>query len=82
MIEHLMKKHQITANPPSTPRLSIADMLTRSVPLSRPLMSLEQAVLAWIIETLQPFIVVEQSLFQRIFQCIHHKLPRRNSDTV
>jgi hypothetical protein len=50
--------------------------------IKRPLMSLEEAILAWIIDTLQPFIVVEHPSFQRIFQCIHQELPLRNGDTI
>jgi hypothetical protein len=45
-------------------------------------MSLEEAVLAWIIDTLQPFVVVEHPLFQQIFECIQHELSLRNGDTV
>jgi hypothetical protein len=45
-------------------------------------MSLEQAILEWIVDTLQPFVVVEKHSFQRIFECIQHELPLRSGDTV
>jgi hypothetical protein len=36
------------------------------------MVSLEQAILEWIVNTLQPFVVVERPSFQRIFECIQH----------
>jgi hypothetical protein len=45
-------------------------------------MSLEQALIEWIIDTLQPFVVVEKPFFRRIFECIQHELPLQTGDTV
>jgi hypothetical protein len=45
-------------------------------------MSLEQAILAWIVDTFQPFVVVEKPSFRRIFECIHQELPLRTGDVV
>lgn len=75
MSDHLKTKHSISQAPNSRPlQQSILDTLTRSLTntntIARPLMSLEEAVLAWIIDTLQPFTVVEKPSFQRIFECL------------
>lgn len=45
-------------------------------------MSLELALIEWIINTLQPFVVVEKPSFQRIFKCIQHQLPLPTRDTI
>jgi hypothetical protein len=46
------------------------------------MMSVEQAILEWIIDTLQPFVAVEHLSFQRIFKCLHHQLLLQSRDVV
>jgi len=45
-------------------------------------MSLEQAILEWIINTLQPFVAVEHLLFRWMFECIQHQLPLQTGNVV
>jgi len=83
--EHLAK-HGIyqTRVVGSNAQPTIVDMFKRPVSTSNavPLMSLEQAIIEWIINTFQPFVAVEKPSFQRIFECIQHELPLRSGDTV
>jgi hypothetical protein len=83
MAEHL-KKHIIyqTSLPTLKPQTTIDEMFKRPFATTAPLMSLEQAILEWIVGTLQPFVVVEKHSFQRIFECIQHEPPLRSGDTV
>jgi hypothetical protein len=87
MMDHL-KKHNIYRTPGLGPALSqqstIEEMFEWLVATrnQEPLMSLEQALIEWIIDTLQPFVVVEKPSFWRVFECIQHKLPLQTRDTI
>jgi hypothetical protein len=69
MSDYLWVKHSITKTQSSKlPQQSILDILTRSLftnasSISRLRMLLEEAILAWIINTLQPFVIVEDPSF-------------------
>lgn len=49
---------------------------------SESLTSLEQAVLEWIIDALQPFVVVERPSFRHVFESIQQDLPLWNNVVV
>jgi hypothetical protein len=69
----------------STKQITLAFCTCRYIVATRNqelLMSLEQALIEWIINTLQPFVVVEKPFFQQIFECIQHELPLRTRDTI
>jgi hypothetical protein len=88
LIEHL-KKHNVHISLSSVSVLAsqqptIDAMFRRPIGPQIPvtIMSVEQAILGWIIDTFQPFVVVEHPSFQRIFECLHHQLPLRSGDVV
>jgi hypothetical protein len=85
MIKHL-EKHTVFLSPSilSSQQPTIDAMFQRPVntELSTRMMSLEQAILEWIIDTLQPFVVVEHPSFRQMFECIQQLLPLRSRDVV
>jgi len=88
LIEHL-KKHNVHISLSSVSVLAsqqptIDAMFRRPAGPQIPatMMSVEQAILEWIIDTLQPFVVVEHPSFQWIFKCLHHQLLLRSGDVV
>jgi hypothetical protein len=85
MIKHL-EKHAVFLSQSviSSQQPTIDAMFQRLIntQLSTRMMSLEQAILEWIIDTLQPFVVVEHPSFRRMFECMQQLLPLRSGDVV
>lgn len=80
-----LKPHR-TANmieiPMSKPHTSMPEFVSCGSTTLGPLMSLEQAILEWIIDTLQSFVVVERPSFRRVFESIKRDLPLWNDVVV
>lgn len=77
---HLYKKHRIKQE--STIPSSSMTTLDQFVRPSEPKLDMEQALLRLVVETMQPFTVVEQPTFKALFDAAGLSLPIRSADTL
>jgi hypothetical protein len=84
LIGHLRKDHGIKkpSSPSQEPKhqSTIIDLLTTP----KIQLSLEQAIVEWIVDDMQAFTVVERPSFRRIFEVLHKSIPAsvRTGDSV
>ena len=79
LLTHLQSRHRINAG-------SVAPLADSAVPtldrFVRPQVDAEQALIQWVVQTRQPFIVVEHPAFKAIFQAVKADLPIKSADTL
>jgi hypothetical protein len=81
LITHLRTRHGIKQDTPSQLSTSMTS-LDRFICPPKATLSIEQALIQWVIQTRQPFTVVEQPSFQTVFEAANVKLPIKCADTL
>ena len=81
LLTHLQTKHGIksaSSSAPSAPGTS----LDRFLAGGKAKLSLEQALIRWVVETRQPFTAIEHPAFQAMFTAVDANLPIKTADTL
>lgn len=81
LITHLRTRHSVKQNTSSQLSAPMTS-LDRFVRHPKASLSIEQALIQWVVQTRQPFTVVENSSFQAVFEAANVKLPIKSADTL
>jgi len=81
LVTHLRTRHRIGRGFSGSPSTSVTS-LDRFVGPSKAKLSMEQALIQWVVQTRQPFTVVEHPAFQAIFEAADVELPVKGADTL
>ena len=81
LVTHLRTRHRIRRGIAGSCSTSVTS-LDRFVVPPRAKMSMEQALVQWVVQTRQPFTVIEHPAFQAIFHAADIELPVKGADTL
>jgi hypothetical protein len=82
LISHLAKQHYIGKHSVPKGSRTVVDLLKDSAKPSVQLLSPEDSVIDWIVDSFTPFTGVEQASFQRMFEAYGNKCSICNADTI
>lgn len=82
--QHLQTEHRIIKDSnPTYQQTSVLQLLTMQKPKTvHQIVTVDQALSDWIVDTLQPFTVVEKSSWKRLWQAAGTQLPYLSGNTV